>query len=64
MHQAHTPQKTKEVIPQDEVLYLHTGTSTTPQENMITVLTSMTMLQYIHLNAGLIQVTSETILHA
>eukprot|EP00975_Prorocentrum_lima_P068474 12920926-Prorocentrum_lima.AAC.1 len=37
---------------------------TTPQENMITVLTSMTMLQGIHLNACLIEVTLETILHA
>eukprot|EP00975_Prorocentrum_lima_P040769 8562978-Prorocentrum_lima.AAC.1 len=31
---------------------------------MITALTPMTMLQEIHLNSGLIQLTSETILHA
>eukprot|EP00975_Prorocentrum_lima_P065406 12903297-Prorocentrum_lima.AAC.1 len=45
-----SPPKKKEVINQDEVFYPYIGEMTPEQDNMITLLTTMTMFQEIHLN--------------
>eukprot|EP00975_Prorocentrum_lima_P067800 12917046-Prorocentrum_lima.AAC.1 len=44
------PPNKKEVINQDGVLYPNTGEMTPEQDDMITIHTTMTMLQHMHLS--------------